>query len=371
MEHYVQAASIRWFNACAYYATTLCRGLKLLGQRVTFVGRAGLPALENVRRYGVEVFCRRAPVFENPVEYLATVKTYRKFALEKGVTLVNVHNGNDHLLWMFALKGTGIPLIRTSGNQIPPKNHIGSRMILKKTAGIIASCNTVSNYYIERFGIGNSSIQVINGGVDENYFIRRNVSGRLRKNLGISDDAFLFGIIGRFSPVKGHRYFISAAKKTSSKYPNARFLICGWDAQLKEADIRSMVSKAGMEDMTSILGRQNDIRDVISSLDAGIIASLGSETICRIAMEYMAMEVPVIAVDTNVIPEIIRDKVTGIIVSAGDSEAMASAMENMIQNRDRVKEMGHKGREIIMHNYTLEAFAEQTIAAYRSFTAHD
>jgi len=290
------------------------------------------------------------------------------FVRESDITLVNAHTGYDHLMWALALRGTGIPLVMSSGNQIPPKVHPGSRFLMKKTAGFITSCTTVQGYYADGFGIEPSKIHVIPGGVDSVFFSPDYPRNRLRPSLGIPENAFVFGIIGRYSSVKGHHHFFRAAGMVASKYPDAWFLVSGWNAQLREDDIRLMAAQAGVIDRTCFPGLNHDIRNLIGTLDAGVIASTGSETICRIAMEYMAMGISVIGTHTNVIPEIVRHGESGIIVPAGDHDAMESAMERLITSDDRGKAMGQRGREIIETDYSLESFASITLDAYRSMT---
>jgi len=124
MDHYIQAVSLRWFNDCAYYAVALSCGIKSLGHRVTFTGVSGTPAVEKATKYGIEILDEKSQKSKNPFEQIVLVNKYRRFVLKNNVKLVNVHHGHDHFLWFLALKGTGIPLVRTSGNQIPPNTHI-------------------------------------------------------------------------------------------------------------------------------------------------------------------------------------------------------------------------------------------------------
>ena len=128
-----------------------------------------------------------------------------------------------------------------------------------------------------------------------------------------------------------------------------------------------MVQKAGISDRTRFAGRLENSRRLISTLDAGVVASIGSETICRIAMEYMAMSVPVIATDTNSVPEIIRDGQSGIIVPAGNSPAMASAMEKFLTDSKYALDLGIGGRQIVERDYSLSAFARKTLDIYRRY----
>lgn len=372
MDHYIQAVSLRWFNACAYYAVALSRGLKALGNRVTFAGVSDTPAVEKASEYGIEILDKKSQKSRNPFEQIRLVNKYRRFVLKNNVKLVNVHHGHDHFLWYLALRGTGIPLIRTSGNQIPPSVHFFSRFLIKRgTAGFIASCRKIQGFYSDGFGIEAERIPVINGGINTYYYSIDYNRSQLRNKIGLPNNAFVFGIIGRFSRDKGHKFFFRAAGIIAKEYPEAWFLTAGWKAQLTEKDIRTMAREAGILDRTVFPGHYPDSRDIISSLDAGVIASVGSETVCRIAMEYMAMGIPVIATDTNVIPEIVRHNESGLVVPSGNYEAMARAMKQFLISKEKARAFGQYGRKIAEREYSLESFAAQTIEAYRSILRND
>lgn len=369
MDHFIQAASLRWYNACAFYAVTLARVLADRGYRVTFSGPSGSPAVERAAGFGIETLSVRSRS-SGPFNSLGLIKAYRRYALENGVTLVNVHHGSDHLLWALALRGTGIPLVRTSGNQIPPKVHPLSRLLMKRgTAGIITTCRNVQRFYSDGFGLDPTAIPVIHGGVDTGYFAPG--KGRsLRGELGLPPDAFVFGIAGRFSPDKGYRYFFQAAGSIGREHTAIRFLVAGWQAQHTLEDIRRMASEAGILDRTVFFGRLGDARDIIQTIDAGVIASVRSETVCRIAMEYMAMGKAVVATDTNVIPEVVRHGESGLVVPARNPEAMAAAMKKFITSSERTTSMGRRGRAIVERDYSLVSFAEKTETVYRSLRGY-
>jgi len=370
MGHYIQAATIRWFNACAYYSLALAQGLVALGHRVTIVAGAASPVLEEARKRGLDVLEGSYTGSLNPGAFLRDRAVFRRFACDQNVTLVNVHTGVDHAVWALALAGTGIPIVRTSGNRIPPKTNPGAKFLMKRTAGIIASCGTIRDYYAGLFHTDKSRIPVVNGGIDSGFFSPDYPRNRLRASLGIPIDAFTFGMVARYSPVKGHRYFLKSAGLVARRNPAVRFVVSGWDVEMTANDVRSMADEAGILDRTVIIGRQYDIRDLLGTLDAGVIASVGSETVCRIAMEYMAMGIPVVGTDINVVPEIIRDGESGYIVPAGDAEAMAVAMERLLESGDRAANMGQHGRSIIESDYSLDVFSQKTLEAYGSMTAH-
>ena len=70
---------------------------------------------------------------------------------------------------------------------------------------------------------------------------------------------------------------------------------------------------------------------------------------------------PVIVTDVGGLPEVVDDRKTGLIVPAGDVEALARAMTYLLEN-DRLRaEMGQRAREMAMQRFSWEAIAKATI----------
>ena len=128
-----------------------------------------------------------------------------------------------------------------------------------------------------------------------------------------------------------------------------------------------MISDEDIEGNTIVLGRSKDVRELIATCDVGVVASLDSEVICRIAMEYMAMGRPVIAADTNVLPEIVTDGQTGIVVPAGDSVSMQQAMDRLSSAPDHLEMLGKQARQRAVDEYSLASFADKTVECYKKF----
>jgi glycosyltransferase involved in cell wall biosynthesis len=186
-------------------------------------------------------------------------------------------------------------------------------------------------------------------------------SGSLRRRIGIGAKTPLIGILGRLSPEKGHRFFVEAAAYVASQRADVHFVIAGEEAQIKADDLREEARALGLEEeRLHFLGRWCDVRMLIADLDIGVIASLYSEAVCRIAMEYMAMSKPIIGTAVNVIPEMIDHQHSGWIVPPGDSAAMAEAMLTMLHDRAQAKTWGLAGRRKLERTYSQLEFTTQT-----------
>jgi len=110
--------------------------------------------------------------------------------------------------------------------------------------------------------------------------------------------------------VKGHEILFKAIAHLyyEKKVKNIKLLVAGIEANLTFSDIVELLKKYGIVTITSIVGYREDIQDVMSALDLGVIPSIGSEVICRVAFELMAVGVPVVASDVGVLPEVVPEE---------------------------------------------------------------
>jgi glycosyltransferase involved in cell wall biosynthesis len=79
------------------------------------------------------------------------------------------------------------------------------------------------------------------------------------------------------------------------------------DSVLKKETIESQVNKNKIGNITRFVPFREDIENIYNAADLVVIPSIGSEAICRVAMEAMACGTPVIGANTGVIPELIPE----------------------------------------------------------------
>jgi len=90
--------------------------------------------------------------------------------------------------------------------------------------------------------------------------------------------------------------------------------------------------------------RLPDSHEMVNSADIGVIHSSDSEAICRIVMEFMASSIPIVSTNIGILPEVIHDGSSGIIVPPGNADALAGALLQYLENdvfRHRMGEAGH------------------------------
>lgn len=363
----LQIANVRWYNACAYYAVTLSSGLQKRGHQVIFLGDPQSPPVKKARKFGLRTIDGFFLSTTNPVQMIYAIKKIAEIVEQEKIDVINVHRGEGHFLSAVAkrMAKKKFLLIRTRGDVRVPQPHILNKILYNRwTDGVIATCEVIKSSYRKNLNLNKTMFSSILTGIDEKYFSTDFSNKSSRESYGIQNNELVVGMVGRLSPIKGHRYYIQAADFVLKKIPQVKFVIAGEDAQIQMTELERMTQELKIKESFIFLGKVKDIREVISLFDIGVVASIGSETICRVALEYMALAKPVVGTDINAIPEVVRDKFNGIIVPAKDSKKMGEAILELLQDRAAREKMGKTGRVLSETEFSLDSFAQKTEEVY-------
>jgi len=149
--------------------------------------------------------------------------------------------------------------------------------------------------------------------------------------------------IGRFVPQKGYSIAIESIRQLSDRYPIQASFIGGGpmlETWQKQAGKSAGIAFISWMDQRELIGhlRASDVYIQPS------LAFLG-EAMPRTILEAMAMGLPVIASDIAAIPGIIRNGENGLLVPPNDPDALARAIEELIQNRPLREFLGKNARK--------------------------
>ncbi|MDI6793427.1 MAG: glycosyltransferase family 4 protein [bacterium] len=229
-------------------------------------------------------------------------------------------------------------------------------LIEKALAGISRKIITVSQKQKEEilgYGIGDpDKVISIPLGLELNRFLDlKSIKGRLRKELGLSDQEILIGIIARLVPVKDHSCFLSAAKIITRKHPEARFLVVG-DGELR-GRLESQTKELGLKDQVIFLGFRPDLDRIYADLDVVVLSSL-NEGLPVAVIEAMASGLPVVATRVGGVVDLVEDGVTGRLVPPEDPEALAGGIIELLADPARRNKMGRLGRKKVYPSLSAE-----------------
>ena len=305
----------------------------------------------------------------SPWKMAYNVKRLADLVETEKIDVINAHRGEGHLIAALARKlmKRKIPLVRTRGDTRKPKpGFFNSWLTNRWTDKIITTCQAIRESYIDNLKVPEDRVINIPVGIDHEFFSPRTENEFWKEKLSIPDGSLVAGIVGRLSPVKGHKDFIQAAGYILKKIPSVIFIICGEDAQISLVELKEMVKNMGSEQNFRFLGKVRDIREIISLFDVGVVSSVGSETICRVPLEYMSLGKPVVGTRVNAIPEVIEPGVNGLLVESGDVLRMAEAITDLLENEQKRRDFAQASRRMVMEKFTLDGFAQRTEEVYLS-----
>lgn len=367
----LQLVSVRWWNASAYYGISLCDALNRAGIPSIAGGRIDSPPLRKAREeFSLPTFTGINLESLKPQLALHNLRALRRYVREAQINLINAHRPEDHsfgaLIRQFS--PTPLPLVRTVSDVRPPRAHRLNRLLHDKgTDFYIFSCRASYERYQAVWPIFEGRSAVIYSALNTDaYRPLENVSP-LRRQLGVDPDEVLVGVIARLDPVKDHATFLRAAAQVLETAPRARFLISGEDCNVTREELQALAGELGMRERVIFLDRDDglDHQELIGALDVGVVSSNGSEVICRIAVEYMALGIPVVCTDINVLPEIVAHGHNGFVGAAGDHQAMARHITELVTNSELRKAMGKTARRDAETRFSYPAMVAQTLEAYR------
>ena len=260
--------------------------------------------------------------------------------------VIHAFRSESHALCALICRRPGwrAPLVRTLADPDPPLVHpLNHWLHAQATAGLVASCETVKVTYMRAFGLDDEAIRVIPAGLDAPRWREGVERGSYRAQWGMGPEAPLIGLIGRYDPVKGLAAFLEACGFLRAHFEDAHFVLAGEEASYTRAQLEETGRRHGLGECLHVLGVLDDVRPLIADLDVGVIASEGSETVCRVALEYMAFGVPVVATTVNAIPETVVNERTGILVNPGETNDLAMAIGGLLSRPDRARALGEAG----------------------------
>jgi glycosyltransferase involved in cell wall biosynthesis len=78
----------------------------------------------------------------------------------------------------------------------------------------------------------------------------------------------------------------------------------------------------------------------------------------------MLNRLPVVATRVSAVPEIVVDGVTGLLADAGDADAIASSLRQLLDDASRRQALGEAGYERVRAEFSVGRMTERTIAVY-------
>jgi len=281
--------------------------------------------------------------------------------------IIHFHGGWDQFIGVLAGSRRTIPTVRTDHGA---RQYAGG-LLERRFYGprnldhlIVLSERHVAQA-LERLRRAPGTVSAVRGAIDVRAFQPADPPDGLRARLGFGEGDVVIGLVAR---VQRHRRFdvlLRAAQTVARRNPCVRIAVCGRGTHREELLDRPVLA-TGLGGTVLPLGyRSDDYADVLATFDAGMMLMPGSDGSCRAAMEMAAMGKPLVVAGRGVLPDIVLDGRTGIVVDDTPGQ-LAEAILEMAADGERRRAWGAAARQRMCDLFSTSRQAQEVIQVYRT-----
>lgn len=184
---------------------------------------------------------------------------------------------------------------------------------------------------------------------------------QIRAKEETADADFVFAIVARLHPVKGHEVLLKAFSKLDAD--NWKLWVIG-DGALRKT-LETQVKELGMERQVKFMGTRSDVDQLFYAADVSLLTSY-SESFPLVLLESADMGTPVIATDVGGVSALVDHGKTGWIIEPGDEQSLLEAAKSAIEAD--ASQMGSQLRDFAVKNFSNANLQKKLLITYQKIT---
>lgn len=235
--------------------------------------------------------------------------------------------------------------------------HI-TRYILRKIDINIAVSKAMADLYFN-LGMSNTHFPYVHHGITFGEFDKSESGSNYRK---ASQQLIT---VGRVEIIKGHHFLIDAMPAVLKAFPDAKLLVLGDGTE--KINCEEQVKTEGLQSNVEFMGFVKQPYHYITNSDILIQPSF-FESFGLVFIEGLALKTPIIAFDVPAGNEILENNETALLVTKGDSKALAEKIIYLLKNPEVSKQIAENAYEKYKKEFTTEAMVKKMAAWYKSLS---
>lgn len=264
---------------------------------------------------------------------------------------------NDFTPWrgqyaqLAGLLAPGVRVVTSEHSTVPSSSRLqrAAKKALSRASAAHVACGTWLAAEVEGLlGRPSGSLRVIHNGIPL----------VLPESTGDLPAGFVVGTVGRLSAEKGFDVLLRAA----ARIPTIQVVLVG---QGPEADaLTTLAGELGIADRVRLTGWVEDSREYLVGYDVFALPS-HTEGFPLTTLEAMLAGVPVVASDVGGVSEQVVADRTGLLVPAGDVDALAAALERLVTDAGLRDRLAGAARAMVQERFTAPTMARRYEELYR------
>ena len=233
--------------------------------------------------------------------------------------------------------------------------------------GFVVFSQYYKDFMSEYYGIPSEKLHLVRMGIRVEEFPRRQ-----RPTPAVP--ARVIGYLARLCPDKGLHILIDAFIQLKKRpgMESVQLSIAGWlgkdDKQFAKNLFQSL-RDSGLENdfqYHGVVDRQEKI-EFLRSIDLLCVPTIYREPKGIYVLEALAAGVPVVQPDHGAFPELLKQTGGGCLVPPNDATRLAQTLEQLLQDPDRLQQLGREGQETVHRDFDAASMARSTLEVYREF----
>jgi len=243
-----------------------------------------------------------------------------------------------------------------------------SYWLIKKLSHEIICNSAYTSELFEEFQIHHL---IIPNGLDLYEFSKKPVKGNeLRSKYRIDKGALVIGMVGNLgTELKRHDIFLALAGELAITFPNLKFIVFGKSKNLDQTAytkrLRSLAQELNLENKVIWAGFEDQPAAIMNSMDIMVHPAL-TEGSGRVVMEAMAAGIPVVAMRSGGVKELIHDGETGFLLEPGNIDKMATKIKMLLECEDLRKKIGDNARKYANEHFSDQATMDAIVKVYQN-----
>jgi len=271
-----------------------------------------------------------------------------RFLQKNHIHILHVHDNLSKIVGIPASKVLRIKIITNCNDQLG--DTAIDRILLFLQRNFMDKVFCVTKYIGNRFarnGALPSNVVIVYSAIEPEHW---DIALPRKSPLGSRE--IKIGIVAVFDRVKGHQYLFEAVKLLAARGERRFSCLVIGDGREKER-IHDLVAQLQIGELVDLRGYVFNLIEVFSELDILVVPSL-QESFGMVAVEAMAMRIPVVASRVGGIPEVIDDGVTGLLVPPANPQKLAGAIRYLMDNPGVRFQMGENGRARVREHFDID-----------------
>jgi glycosyltransferase involved in cell wall biosynthesis len=282
--------------------------------------------------------------------------------------VISTHFARADIYGCMAAVLTGRPVIKEAHgilwNDSPAVAFVDG-LLARRRFAFVGGSQAIVDAFRARGPVRNP-IVVLNGVEDLSHRVEPGDRARVRHELGIPADAFVFGHIGALIPIRDQDVLIRAVALLCKRGHPAYCVIVG-DGPLAE-ELAALVERLDVSDHVRLLGGRSDVPALLAAMDV-YVNMCRAEGFGIAVVEAMQCSIPPILARAGAHPELAEDGVSAVFVPVGEVGPLVEALDRLRNDESVRRRIGEAARSVAHTRFTMSRYAEEMNAVYRAAAA--